>query len=549
MAHYHWRDLFLPHIWQRGHNYYRDGRVLRIQHCGNYITAEVEGTDMYHVSVALDTATNRIEDFSCDCSYGEDGTPCKHLAALLCALKDADDENASQQESNPAFEQVISLLSVEQMRQLLIQFAQNDSFIWEKILLTATNQLPQGQKQQWQQDLQELTDEATDRHGFIGYEEAYDYCCSLAEYLYDRVPDLLNNGLVMDAFDLVCMVFQNGIERDMDDSDGGLTMLANSCMSDWSKILAEASLEDQKEIYRWFTTEYQKGNLSQMFLEEYIFVAPWNTAIAPELLRFLDQQIQICTEVQQRDYLLNELISYRIHWMERAGVSHTEREAYLQKYHQLSAVREIEIAQAKRNGDWITAIVLLEESKELDADKVGLVARYSEQLIEIYEILHNFSAMRKELEYYLLSFRQDDIKHVEKIKAILSPDEWENMRSKLLDSKTMQYQIYPLLQAEGLFEQMMMRIEANIDIHNLEQYEKHLKQEFPQRCVAVYQTYLYQAMDCASNRKAYWSVIQILKKLKKHPGGKATAQIIADQWKSIYPRRTSMLDELRKAGF
>jgi len=68
---------------------------------------------------------------------------------------------------------------------------------------------------------------------------------------------------------------------------------------------------------------------------------------------------------------------------------------------------------------------------------------------------------------YLFSFRQDDLKHVEKIKAILSPIEWENMRSKLLDSKTMQYQIYPLLQAEGLFEQMVMRIEANIDIHSL----------------------------------------------------------------------------------
>lgn len=549
MAHYHWSELFPPHIWQRGQNYYRDGRVLSIQYCGNYITAEIEGTDLYHVSVTLDTATNRIEDFFCDCPYGEDGTPCKHLAALLCALEDADDETASQQESNPAFEQIISLLSVEQMRQLLIQFAQNDSFVWEKILLTATNQLPQNQKQQWQQDLQELTDEATDRHGFIDYDEAYDYCCSLAEYLYDRVPDLLNNGLVMDAFDLVCLVFQTAIEQDMDDSDGGLTMLANSCMSDWSKILATASLENQKEIYRWFTTEYQKGNLSQMFLEEYIFVAPWDVAIAPELLRFLDQQIQVCTEAQQRDYLLNELISYRIHWMERAGASHTEREAYLQKYHQLSAVREIEISQAKRDGDWITAIVLLEESKELDADKIGLVTKYSEQLIEIYEMLHDYTAMRKELEYYLFTFRQDDLKYVEKTKAILSPTEWDDIRAKLLGSKTMQYQMYPLLCHEGLYAQMMTRIEANTDIHSLEQYEKFLKQEFPQRCVAVYQTYLYQAMDRASNRKAYWSVIQILKKLKKYPEGKTTAQIIADQWKSIYPRRTSMLDELRKAGF
>lgn len=548
MAHYHWSELFPPHIWQRGQNYYRDGNILDLHYHGNCVTAEIEGTEVYHVSVTLDERTNRIEDFSCDCPYGEDGTPCKHLAALLCALEDPDGES-SNSVNEPAFEQIVELLSTEQMRQLLVQFAKNDSFVWEKILLAATNQLPHSQKQQWQLDLQAMTDEAADRHGFIDYEEAYDYCCSLAEYLYDRIPALLSKNLIWEAFELVCMVFQTGMEQDMDDSDGGLTILANSCMGDWNKILEYASTEKQKEMYHWFRTEHQKGNLTQMFLDEYIFIAPWKVEIAPELLRFLDQQIQSCTESRQRDYRLNDLISHRIYWMEQVGVSHTEREAYLQKHHHLSAVREIEISQAKRDHDWFTAIALLVESKEIDADKPGVVAKYSEQLIEIYEILRDYTAMRTELEYYLFTFRQDDLKYAEKIKAILSPAEWEDMRSKLLDSKTMQYQMYPLLYEEGLYAQMMARIEAHTDTHNLERYESLLKKEFPQRCIAVYQTYLYPAMDRASNRKAYWSVIQTLKKLKKYPDGKTAAQVIAEQWKKVYPRRTSMLDELRKAGF
>jgi len=96
---------------------------------------------------------------------------------------------------------------------------------------------------------------------------------------------------------------------------------------------------------------------------------------------------------------------------------------------------------------------------------------------------------------------------------------------------------------------MMERIETHTDIHSLEQYESLLKNEFPKRCVAVYQTYLHRAMDQASNRKAYWSVIHTLKKMKKYPDGKPVAQGIADLWKQKYPRRTSMLDELKKAGF
>ena len=287
MAHYYWRKLFSSRIWQRGQIYYRNGRILSIHRRDNFIIAEIEGTEIYNVTVTLDSGTNRIEDFSCNCPYGEDGTPCKHLAALLCALEDAE-EISLKNERKDLIPQIIESLSLDQMRQLLIQFAQNDSFVWEKILLMATDKLPQSQKQQWQQDMQELTDEAANRHGFIDYEKAYDYCCSLAEYLDDRLPGLLGKGLVLDAFELVCMVFQTGMEQDMDDSDGGLTMLAHSCMGAWNNILDMASADNQKQMFNWFCAEYQKGDLKQIFLDEYIFNASWHEELVPELLCFLD---------------------------------------------------------------------------------------------------------------------------------------------------------------------------------------------------------------------------------------------------------------------
>ena len=61
--------------------------------------------------------------------------------------------------------------------------------------------------------------------------------------------------------------------------------------------------------------------------------------------------------------------------------------------------------------------------------------------------------------------------------------------------------------------------------------------------------YYRDAMGRANNRKAYWSVIQTLKKVRKYPDGKVVAKGLADCWRAKYPRRTSMLDELSKAGF
>lgn len=111
MAHYHWKELFPPHIWQRGLNYYRDGNILDIHYRGGMIVAEIEGSDVYTVSVSLDKKTNRMEYYSCDCPYGEDGTPCKHLAALLCALEDGAFGDEREKEDGLSKEDVIQKLS------------------------------------------------------------------------------------------------------------------------------------------------------------------------------------------------------------------------------------------------------------------------------------------------------------------------------------------------------------------------------------------------------------------------------------------------------
>ena len=547
MAHYHWRELFPPHIWKRGQSYYIEDRVLDIRRRRGCITAEIEGSEVYTVSVTLDPGTNRIEDYYCDCPYAEDGSPCKHLAALLYSLEN-DDDVVSAEDDEPLLETTVNMLSEEQMRQLLLQFAANDSFIREKILLAATAQLPKSQKQQWMCDLQQLTDDVEDRYGYIDYEDAYDYCCSLQEYLYNRVPDMLKKGLIADAFELVCLVFRTGMEQNLDDSDGGLTVLANYCIVEWDRILTLASLEQQKGMYRWFCEEYNQGDLKQMFLEDYIFQAPWDAKIAPELLSFLDQQIQ-CAEEGHKDYRLNDLVAQRISWMDKIGISRGEREKYIHQKHFLSSVREIEITEAKRNRDWDAALLLLRESVILDAAKIGLVERYTQQIIEIYEMLNDIPSIKKELENYLFTFRQSDLIYVEKMKSLLSECEWLEMRGRLLTSKTMQYQRYELLCREGLYAQLMEMIETHGFINTLQQYEDVLKKEFSQRCIRMYEKNLHLSMQQASNRKAYWSVIQTLKKLNKYPNGTAISQAIADQWKQQYPRRTSLLDELKKAGF
>ena len=549
MANQHWKALFQPHIWQRGVDYFRNGHILELRRCKNRVDAEVEGGEVYNVSVTLNASADNIVDYSCDCPYGEDGTPCKHLAALLCALEEEGTPQTETQKQETTVEELVALLSEQQMRELLIRLAKKDSHIQEILQLTATSRIPQSQKKQWEMDLEELTDSFSDRHDYIHYEDADDYCSSLAEYMDDRLPDLLDTGNLMDAFELVWLVFQTGMEQDMDDSDGSLTMLAECCMSAWSDILKRADLDQQREIFRRFTEPDSDNDLISMFLDDYLYGAPWRPEMGTEILPFLDGEIQTHLKSENNRYRLEQLILHRTHWMVSMGEKQEIREQYLKQYHFLPKIREIKISNAMQDKNWDAARKLLEESKELDADKPGLVAGYCRKLIEIFEETGTQSALRQELNDYIDSFRQENLSYVNKLKELMEPEEWIEKRNLLLDQRSMSGQVYALLEQEGLYEELMQRIEKRTDVIALDTYGKLLKKDYGRRCTDVYQTYLLREMERASNRKEYASVIRTLKKLKQYPNGNVQARELADMWKEKYRRRTSMLDELKKAGF
>ena len=80
-----WEKLFEPHILERGYAYYREGAVTEISIDEDGIEATVEGSEEY--SVAIDLKNGQPEDMECTCPYAEDGTYCKHMAAVLYAYE------------------------------------------------------------------------------------------------------------------------------------------------------------------------------------------------------------------------------------------------------------------------------------------------------------------------------------------------------------------------------------------------------------------------------------------------------------------------------
>ena len=209
----------------------------------------------------------------------------------------------------------------------------------------------------------------------------------------------------------------------------------------------------------------------------------------------------------------------------------------------------MEIQEYLSDKKYEEAIAVLKESKKLDADKAGLVAEYSQQLIQIYEKRNMQNEYVQELQYQVFECMQRDLEYIVKLKKLCSETEWEEQREKLLQGKTSYWIRYEFLVEEELFERLLQEIQKNQSVHVLDQYEKVLKKYLPNEIRDMYVQYVKKESTRTSDRKSYKYLISYLKKITKYPDGKKIARDIAECWKQDYKRRPAMMDELRKAGF
>lgn len=89
LKNYDFEDAYAPHILSRGKNYFYERRILDIWCQDNFITAYIEGSEIYKVELRV--SDNKLLNFNCSCPYSENGECfCKHVAAVLYYLKEHD---------------------------------------------------------------------------------------------------------------------------------------------------------------------------------------------------------------------------------------------------------------------------------------------------------------------------------------------------------------------------------------------------------------------------------------------------------------------------
>ena len=550
MSKINWRNLFTSTILKRGQSYFEDGLVENLYDNDGEITAEVWGNEQYDVEILLNGS--EVVDMSCTCPYAEDGTPCKHMAAVLLAWEESGGLKTTRKAEPPIpLEEAIQRLSTETMQKLLLQQAENDRSLQDTIRLYATGTVDQKQKNAWRRDLKSLIRKYAEViDGYGDFDDCFQFFSDIEEYLHEHIRVLIDLHLLPEAVELLQEVYECILDMEYRYEACDVPDV-NFCCLDYMDQIVNSADESYKEELYTFCLKKCEGYLSPCtdnLWQKTLFDSFTDEKYMKRTLIHIEKCLrQIPSEMYPFETV--ELIRAKVQFMRALGQNEKDIEAFRKQYRRYPAIREDEIREALDQGRIAEATEMLLDFRQTVPPHSPTFCQISERLILLYEEMNDCASYKKELKDYIFGIRQDNAIYVHKLKQALMADEWRAILPSLLQAKTMEYRRHELMAEEGMYRELLNELETEPGLFGLKKYEKILKPHFPEEIRDVFFAYLDQEMYRAGHRSAYESLAKRLKHMKTYPNGKEMAEQMANEWKRLYKRRSAMIEELKKAGF
>ncbi len=522
-----WKNLFKPWILARGQEYYDCGQVVELEEDGPVIRAQVNGSQAYHVKIQRNG--ERVIRMSCDCPYAVGGENCKHMAAVLLAI------NEKPARPRVDWQDALEHMTEGQLRELLHGIAAEDGTLQDRIVRTVSG--PGDDPIQWQNDLDQIISDYTDYHGWLDYDRAYDCMIEVAEYLEECLPPLLMSGQIVDAAKLVMTVYDAAWGQDMDDSDGGLTIVSAHCRDAMAKILSLADAQQEGQVFHLFHEfmEDSDWNYGSDDLEDMILSLGWSTELQQKNLEWLDENLDSWRMRQRADL------------MERMGASKAEVIAWWEQnrnddaaYHPLlklyeendlpKAVELVKMERAKAQTPW---------QKENE----------TKTLLRLLNKTGNQEAYENELRYLVLNLKCQETEYLSRLKQITPATQWPGVFERLLADAKHPAGRMQLYHFEGMYAELFTELTKHPYFSSFQSYEEDLRGWNPEQTLKLYVELLKREMDAACDRKQYRHIVSHLHALKAYSSGQEAAKSLATYWYAYHKNRPAMKDELRKAGY
>lgn len=561
-----WKKLFATHILERGYDYYLENAVENIDISEDIIRADVIGSEAYEVEITVNNG--EVTDMYCSCPYALDGRNCKHMAAVLYEWSENAEEEELAKEVNtdlfqPAYtvnaykkkviavEELVSSATEDEVRSFLVFVLAEDEKLLLRFYNTINKQVPKEDIDNYIRQVDIIADRYLGRNRFISYYEADGFISELEEIIDEDVRRMIDNDNYLSAFEVMNYIFVLIGDVDMDDSDGGTGMLADRIYQLWLELLAKVSAEEKKKMFDWFVSHLDGSVID--YLEEYIEQILMGEFEENEYeqvkLDFIEDMIarSECKESDwSRDYAVGKWAVRYLELLNEKKVSEEKIKEICKKYWNNSTVRRYYIDLCMKKKEYDHVLQVLDECILLDKQHRGLISEYSEKKKEIYLLQGNKSAYIEQLWQLVLEHEAGDLDLYRELKKQYSVDEWLIKREEIFKKLPAYAHVERLYKEEKLYDRLLVYVLNSPGLYVLQEYEKVLKKEYPERILGKYKDEVNKMAMHTSDRKHYAHLVSLLRRMQQMKGGRELVEQIAVEWRVKYKNRPAMMDELRK---
>ncbi len=565
-----WEHLFQQHILERGFDYYLDDRVSHLIISNKSIEAVVNGSEDYAVKILL--SDEEITQMSCSCPYAADGTPCKHMAAVLYEYDDALDEQDSTESAGkgndvkkavttgvsaePTIDEMVADADPGLLRRFVLETLKSDEKLTLRFRFLCSPVISAADMEKYKKRVNQLIRSYQGRDGFIDYRSASSFMIEMIGEMNDSLENMIDNHCCSEAFELAAYTFIQVSDVDMDDSGGELSWFAHECTDWWERILDEAEQSGQTDVqemmYDWFAghldgsiidymEEHVEGFLKSHFNQE---------KFQRKKLALIDGKI---TEYDSKagswssEYHLGSWLITRIEMMEEMGSSWDELKTFCKQHWNHRKIRSWYAKACADRGDLNDEISTLEHSLSLDSSYAGLVAEYSLRLKDLYKSTGRIKDYQEIMWRIVTQIEPGDLPLFREFKGQFRTEEWPEIREKVFKSiSTHHSALMELYREEKLMDRLMKEVLSTGGIHFARLYKNELLPLYPDKYLEIYTNEAEQSALYVSNRQHYRELADILLEIQQFPGGQQKSAEIERHWREAYGNRRAMMDELNQ---
>ncbi|MEI8229923.1 MAG: hypothetical protein WCG83_02180 [Candidatus Peregrinibacteria bacterium] len=591
-------------IVKRGQRYFKDGHVRDLEEVddGRW-KALVEGTEVYETTITVSEGT--ISHHRCNCPY-DLGQYCKHEVAVLYAIRERTrgdagivKEQSSGKEKpqkkgrtvREQAEEAATKLTEEELRRLVIEGAMEDRSFRSHLLRSApspTDVPADNRKQEYIDEIRGCMEDNADRHGFIGWEEAYtasraasDLCATAEQYL--------ETGKLAEALPIGQALLET-IYPDlgrMDDSNGEFGGCIEEGWNILRTIAAKVKPDDPlaEELFRYCLEQAGRKIYDGWYAADDFF------RVALKIVTPGSRE-QALRDAINRVLLLESERSLRSDAPSRDGMVNFQRdvEGY-RREHNLESGSELTLALLQAVGKKEEAIAFMcdhlrhpdirleyiehlvgigEYTEAKNTAKEGIVIankqghfgtsrKFEEWLVTIADKERDYRAKQTFLEKFF--FDRYEMDEYRRWKAsYIDVESWKKAYEAVVRKLQTKHAVDALLDVyreEGQWDEFLECVRAECArlrsaVHGdaysfLLQYEEAMMDKFPDAFAELASSTVGDHLVCNTGRATYQEICRLLRRLRKH-GYEKEVDAALKELREKYKNRRALLQELTKVG-